>query len=392
MGENESLAIGAKRRVALVVESSGASGCAILRGIARYAREHGPWSFDHEPGHWPEALPPWLRRFRGDGVIARVRNRRMAATLTRLRVPVVDVQCSLAGLDIPLVQVDDEAVARLGAEHFLQRGFRHFGFCGIDGPVWAERRAAAFVAALAKAGRTCSVYEFRPPKTQAWFSEGERANLARWMCKLPRPAAIMAANDRTAHRLLEAARRAGLMVPEEVAVLGVDNDETVCEICDPLLSSIIPVHDQVGYRAAELLDRMIDGAPAPAEPLFLKPNEVVVRRSSDTLAIEDPDVAAAVRFIWEQACRGIGVEDVARHVALSYSTLKRRFHKSLARSIHAEILRVRLERVRELLSATDLPLARVAEVTGFEHQEYLGAVFKARTGKTPLEYRRETAR
>lgn len=381
-----------RRRVALVIESSGAAGREILRGIARYARQHGPWSLYHEPSHWPDVLPPWLARFNGDGIIARVRNRRTASRLGRLRVPIVDVQGNVPDAKIPLVQVDDVAVAQLAAEHFFERGFRHFAACGIEGPVWAQRRCDAFVALVRQSGRDCQRYDLPPRETKAWFSQAEARRLDRWLLALPRPGAILAANDTAAQKVLDACRRQGLMVPEEVAVLGVDNDETLCEICDPMLSSIVPVHDQVGYRAAELLEQILTGAPPPGAPLFLKPTSVVVRRSTDVLAVDDRDVVTAVRFIREQACQGIGVDDVLRHVALSYSTLKRRFHAALGRSVHDEIVRVRMERATELLAETQLPLARVAELSGFGHQEYLGAVFKARLGVTPRQYRGEAFR
>lgn len=202
----------------------------------------------------------------------------------------------------------------------------------------------------------------------------------------------MACNDTAGQKVLEACRRCGVTVPEEAAVLGVDNDEALCQIADPMLSSIIPVHDRVGYHAAELLDRLMQGHRVPAAPLFLKPTTVVVRRSTDVLAMDDRDVAAAVRFIREQACSGIGVEDVVRRVALSYSTLRRRFQRILSRSVHDEIIRVRLERAQELLAETNLSLARVAVATGFEHQEYLGAVFRAKLGLTPKQFRDEARR
>jgi LacI family transcriptional regulator len=381
-----------RRRVALVVESSGASGREILRGIARYARQHGPWSLYHEPGHWPDVLPPWLARFDGDGIIARVRNRRTAARLARLRLPIVDVQGNVPDSGLPLVQVDDAAVARLAAEHFFQRGFRHLACCGITGPVWAERRCMAFVALVEQSGRECQRYDLPPRETKTWFARSEQRRIDRWLSRLPKPVAVLGANDTAAQKVLDACRRQGLMVPEEVAVLGVDNDETLCEICDPMLSSVVPVHDQIGYRAAELLEQLIEGAAAPREPIFLKPTNVVVRHSTDVLALDDRDVAAAVRFVREQACQGIGVEAVARHVALSYSTLQRRFQAALSRSVHDEILRVRIERATELLAETQLPLARVAELSGFGHQEYLGAVFKAQLGQTPRQYRTEAFR
>jgi len=379
-------------RVAIIVETSMASGREIVKGIAQYVRENTPWSIYYEPGHFQEKVPVWLRHWHGEGIIARVRNREMAEALAASRLPVVDVLGNIPDTQIPVVQVDDQAVAQLAAEHLLERGFRHFAHCSVRGPAWAERRRAAFVARITAAGRTCDAYQLPAMQTKAWFSETTRQRLADWVQQLPKPVGIMACNDTAGQRVLEACRRCGVTVPEEAAVIGVDNDEALCQIADPMLSSIIPVHDRVGYHAAELLDRLMQGHRASAAPLFLKPTTVVVRRSTDVLAMDDRDVAAAVRFIREHACSGIGVEDVVRHVALSYSTLRRRFQRILSRSVHDEIIRVRLERAQELLTETNLSLARIAVVTGFEHQEYLGAVFRAKLGQTPKQFRDEARR
>lgn len=384
--------IRSRPRVAIIVETSMASGREIVKGIARYARENGPWSVYYEPGHFQESVPNWLWRWQGEGIIARVRNRQIAEAMTATGLPVVDVLGNISETKIPVVQVDDQAVAELAATHLAERGFRHFGHCSVRGPAWAQRRRDAFVARITASGRTCATYQQPALQTKAWFSEKERQRLADWIQQLPKPVGIMACNDTAGQKVLEACRQAGVIVPEEVAVLGVDNDEALCEIADPMLSSIIPVHDRVGYHAAELLDRMMQGARAPTEPLFLKPTNIVVRRSTDVLAIDDRDVAAAVRFIREHACSGIGVEQVVRHVSISYSTLRRRFLQILSRSIHDEILRVRLERSQELLADTGLSLARIAVVTGFEHQEYFGAVFRTKLGLTPKQFRDEARR
>ncbi len=380
------------RRIALIVESSGSAGRELLRGVARYAREKGNWSIYYEPSHIPDVVPTWLNRWRGDGLLARVRNRKMAARLLRMGLPVVDVLGNMPEWPFPLVQVDDAGVASLAAEHLLERGFRKFAYCAIGDSFWAQCRGEAFCNTIGARGHSCEVYQLPRRDSREWYSDALRRRLGDWVQRLPKPIAIFASNDRAGHRVLEACRSRGLAVPEEVAVLGVDNDQTICELCDPMLSSIVPVHDQVGYRAAELLDRLIAGHPPAERPVFLQPTRVMVRQSTDVLALEDPDVAAAVRFIRQHACRGIGVEDVARHVALSGSTLQRRFHRDLSRSVHEEIIRARIQRASELLADTQMPLAQIAQVTGFEHQEYLGAVFKVQTGFTPGEYRSRALR
>lgn len=366
-----------------------ASGRQILKGIARYAREHGPWTMYHEPGHMQDLLPEWLRHWRGEGIIARVRTGEIADALASAGIPIVDVLDDCPHPRIHAVRVDNGAIARLAVRHFVDRGFRHFGYCGIHGPRWSRLRGDAMVECVSAAGHRCDVYQLPKRESPAWYAEAQRERLAHWIKSLPKPSGIMACNDLAGQRVLDACRRAGVAVPETVAVLGVDNDESLCEVSDPMLSSIVPAYDQIGYRAASVLDQLMQAATPAGLELLVQPTDVVVRRSSDILAIEDADLAAAVRFIRDHACEGIGVKDVVCQVALSYSTLKRRFQRVFQRSVHDEIVRIRLQRVRELLVGTELTLAAIARKTGFEHQEYLGAVFKAHLGVTPQQFRRD---
>jgi len=233
------------------------------------------------------------------------------------------------------------------------------------------------------------VYEIaRPAMVRVPWEKQEDA-LAAWLLDLPKPAGVMVASDQLGPQLLEACRRAGIEVPYELAVVGVDNDETLCEVCNPPLSSVNAGHQVLGYQAAALLDRLMKGGRAPSEPLYVQPQGVVTRKSTDVLATADRQVAAALRFIREYACQGLTAVDVVAHVPVSRSVLQRRFRKELGRSIQEEIVHTRLKRARQLLAETDLPLIEVAERTGFKHQEYLGAIFKAKTGTTPAQYRRE---
>ena len=374
-------------RVALIVETSLASGRDILCGIARYLRAHGPWSIYHEPRSLEESVPPWLLDWRGDGIIARIQNRPIAEAVIAAGLPVVDVLGLVPGLPIPLVHVDDQAIARLGAEHLVERGFRHFGYCAVEGANWSDARQAGFEAIVREAGFDCSVCRL-PPDTRGLANwEAQQDLLTDWVRSLPRPVGVMVCNDPRGQLVLEAARRAGAAVPEQVAVIGVDNDEPLCEISSPPLSSIRPDHERVGYEGAALLDQMLRGEPAPQEPVYVPPAGLITRLSTDVLAIDDPNVATAVRFIREHACDGIGIDDVVAHIPLSRSTLQRRFRKVLGRSVHEEILRIRLRRVHELLVDSDLSLESVADKAGFAHRQYLGEIFKARTGYTLAQYR-----
>ncbi len=387
MPKAEKRAKSKRPRVALIVETSLASGRDVLRGIARYLRAHGPWSVYHEPRALEESVPPWLTQWHGDGIIARIQNRPIADAVVGTGLPVVDVLGLVPGLPVPLVHVDDRAVARLGAEHLLERGFRHFGFCAVEGANWSDARQAEFETIVQQAGFDCSICRL-PTDTRGLTNwESQQDLLTDWVRSLPRPVGVMVCNDPRGQLVLEAARRAGAAVPEQLAVIGVDNDEPLCEIAYPPLSSVKPDHERVGYQGAALLDGMMHGETAPPAPVYVPPAGLVTRLSTDVLAIDDPHVAMAVRFIREHACDGIGIDDIVAHLPLSRSTLQRRFRKALGRTVHDELLRIRLRRVQELLVDSDLPLESVADKAGFAHRQYLGEVFRAKTGYTLAQYR-----
>jgi len=371
----------------LLIETSLASGRDILRGVARYVREHEPWALYHEPHGLEESVPRWLRRWKGDGIIARVQSRRMARELAASGIPVVDTLGLVPNLPFPLVHVDNGAIGRMAAEHLLDRGFRHFGFFGIQGESWSQQRYAGFCAAVAGVQPQVPVYEL--PRDSSGKRSWERAEnkLARWVSLLPKPIGVLVCSDQRGPQFLEACRRAGVSVPEEIAVIGVDNDEPLCEVCLPPLSSIEAAHTSVGYRAASALDDLIRGAVPSRKTLLIEPRKIIARPSTDVLAVPDPSIAAALRLIREQAHTGLKVDAVARHVGLSRSVLQRRFRALLKHSVHQEILAARIKRARDLLVATELPLVQIAERAGFKHQEYMGAVFRARVGQTPAQLR-----
>jgi LacI family transcriptional regulator len=369
--------------VALLVETSLASGRDILRGIARYVREHAPWALYHEPRSLEQSAPTWLLNWQGDGILARVQTPAMAEAVRATGIPTVDILGVVSGTGLPLVHVDDTAIGRMGAEHLLERGFRSFGYFGIEQENWSERRRRAFAETVCQAGFALSEYTQPrfPTDDDSW--EATTDQLARWIAALPKPAGIMVCSDQRGQMLLEACRRGGAAVPDDVAVVGVDDDEPLCEVCNPPLSSIQPNHAQVGYAAAGLLTRLMAGKTPPDSAILVPPLGVVIRASSDVLAIEDRTIATALKLIRENACRNLRVDDLARQCGLSRSVLQRRFQTVLRRTVHAEILNTRLKRARELLQETDLSLAEIAERTGFKHQEYMGAVFKAQLGTTP---------
>jgi len=375
-------------RVALIVETSMVAGRGMLRGIAQYVRERGPWSIVCEPRGLEQSPPVWLKRWRGDGIIARLATRRLTHAVLKTGVPAVDLLGMAPHPCIPLVHPDDAEIGRLAARHLLERGFRAFAYCGVRA-TWARQPCAGFEEVLAAAGRTCHRYLLPLSNRTRESVEADQRRLTHWIARLPKPVGIMACSDTRAQRVLDACHRAGAIVPDEVALIGVGNDDTICEFCDPPLSSVIAAYRQAGYEAARLLARMMRGGTVGVAPLSVKPLGVITRQSTDVIAVDDPDTMAAVRFIRAHACDGIQVGDVAEHCLLSRTELKRRFRRLLGRTVHDQILEERLKRAEQLLADTELPIAHIAKLAGFHRQEYLGVVFKARRGKTPGQYRRQ---
>lgn len=378
--------------VALLVETSTSFGRRLLEGVADYIRQNGPWSVYVEQRSIYDPAPPWLKSWDGDGIISRAAYPELARLVVQLRIPVIDLNEQVLGLGLPLIFNDHQAIGRLAAEHLLERGLRHFGFIGHPGIYWAEERHRGFAQAVREAGFVCHEYRGtgktrRRYHQQSWEREMDR--VAEWVRSLPKPVGIMAANDFRAVQLLDACRRAQVPVPEEVAVVGVDDEEVACRLANPPLTSVVPDAWRMGWEAAALLDRLMRGKPPPFMQKFIPPKGIVVRQSTDITAIEDPLLAAALSYIRQYACQGIHIQDIVRYVGLSRSTLQRRFRRHLGRSIHDMILKTRLERAKMLLAETDLTLTEIAERTGFHYAEYLHSVFCKHMGITPGQYRQE---
>lgn len=362
----------------------------MLQGISHYERSHRPWEAFLDDEARAETDTHWLRSKPWSGVISRHTTAALVAGCRELGLPLVDLNDTPPFPGIPKIRPDNVALGHLGAEHFLERGFQHFGFCGFGNEPWACERRDGFVEALKLAGRSCEIFDVHYPGdvTPSWDAAQTR-ELAAWLLTLPKPVGVMACVDMRAFQVMRAAQSAGLLVPEEVALLGANNDSIRCELLYPPLSSAAPNAFQSGYLAAELLDRMMRGEKVEATQTRVEPLGVVTRPSSDVLAIHDRNVAAALSVIREHACHGIRVEQVVRHAAASRSQLEKKFRRYLGRSPQAEIRRVQVARIKQLLVETDFPLKKIAELAGFEHVEYLCVVFKRVTGHAPGAYRRK---
>jgi LacI family transcriptional regulator len=365
----------------------------VLRGIRRYVEARPQWLLTSITPE-PQALRRLLRvpgRFRPDGLIAAVNTKLLVRTLASWDRPVVNVAAVFAGLRFPRVGADHARVGQLAAAHFLERGLRHFGFVGSPDCLFSTERGAAFCQAVRAAGHPVACYEARlhlayDPLGQQWDLDPA---LRRWLRALPRPVGVFVPNDHWGVQVAEACRRAELRVPEDVALLGVGDDDLHCELTRPPLSSIILPGEQIGYEAVALLERLLAGEKPPREPLLLPPIGVATRRSSEVLALGDQDVVAAVRFIREHAHLPLRVADVLEQVPVGRRTLERRCRLALGWGLGEEIRRGHLVRARRLLAETDLPMKVLAKQAGFSGCCHMAAVFRQELGLTPTAYRRQ---
>jgi LacI family transcriptional regulator len=377
-------------QVLLLIETSRAYGRGLVEGIARYAEERGPWSIYFDERGLRDRLPQWLKNWRGDGIISRTTHKLDMAKLLGVRVPVVELFARPVSTT-PLVRPDEVRIARLAAEHFLDRGLRHLAFFCTDQRQWARWRQEAFEQVLQNRGCRCHIFKCVQKRPVAYKEPAavDDRKVIRWLHGLPKPCGVFCATDLHAMQLTRSCRAGGILVPEQIAVLGVDNDSVICGVCFPRLSSIELGSARIGYEAAALLDRMMAGESPPKEDVCVEPVEIVTRQSTDTLAIDDPEVAQAARLIREQACRRLTVARVASLLGLSRRVLEQRFQSALHRNPREELIRVRMERARSLLSGADMSMASVAKESGFTSLAYFSRAFRRQNGLTPREYRKQ---
>jgi LacI family transcriptional regulator len=284
---------------------------------------------------------------------------------------------------------DSHHAGRIAAEHLLDRGFATFGFCGYQGRIWSERRQEGFLERLHESRLPCEVYESPQYKrTLLWYRE--QPLVAAWLRSLPKPVGIMTCNDIRGHQVIEACLQAGLRVPDDVAVVGVDEDRLLCDLASPPLSSVVLNLERAGYQAAELLDGLMAGRVCKPQRILVEALWVISRRSTDVVAIEDRHVAAAARFIRDHFRQFITVGDVVAKSRVSRRSLEIRFQQTLKRSLRQQIQQARLAWSKKLLVETTLSAGKIAELSGFSSLSYMSSVFQRELGMTLTDFRRQT--
>jgi LacI family transcriptional regulator len=370
-----------------MINTTTAYGREVIRGIARYAREQGPWMLLLEPLGF--GLPRYVvAGLKTHGVIAQIAD---VSTRNRVRrwchVPVVDVSEAFANLPYPKVLADPLLIARAAVEHLHACGFRRFAFCGFESQPYSHIREQAFLVALDEQGFTCDVYRGGDDRSMRSF-QAELRRLSRWVANFDQPTGVFACNDWRGQHVLQSCLLADIAVPNHIGVVGADNDEVVRETCPISLTSIDIGMETIGYQAAELLDRLMRGQPAPAQPELVGNVHVIARRSTDVLLVDDPLIRKALAIIRASETPPRCVEDVLRELPLSRRPFEKRFRKAVGRSPYEEIQACRVQLAKRLLRTTDLPIGRIAERCGFALPHHLSAAFRRATGLTPIAYRR----
>lgn len=376
-------------RVAVLVDTSSSWGRQIVVGIHDYIRKHERWQMFIETRGLQEqwSVPA---DWRGDGVIARISNPRLAADLKARRIPVVNVSgIQMDGIDFPRVSNDLNAVGRLAAKHFLDRGFRSFAYFSLTGLSYVMQLQESFSQAVKVAGGECHIYAVKPTLGAEMNWNSDLTQLGQWMKSLPKPLGMLAWDYSSGRAIMFAAELAGLLVPEEVAVLSGGDDDLLCEVLQTPMSGVRAASEQIGHEAARVLDGMMGGGKAPKNPIFFPPAKIITRHSTDTLAIHDATVVKALNYIRQNANKPLQVFEVCRAAGVSRRVLERKFIQALGRPPATEIRRVHMERAKQLLAETQMSIPDVAEASGFTSPEYMAIRFRMDLKTSPFRYRKE---
>ncbi len=385
-----------RKKIAVLIEAIRGHERSLLRGIAKYSRVKGDWVF------YLDKLDPFYRnKSEKDGkLITKLLNWQVDGIITRYpdkvsdfqqkNIPVVlAIQTENDNRQLGTIEFDNREIGRMAAKHLMERGFVNFGFCGLEEMFWSKARCAGFSEEVLKRGYNVSSYE--QPKSLSKLSwDIEQHAIVEWVSSLHRPVGIMACNDDRAEHVAEGCKQVGLNVPEDVAIIGVDNDEFVCEFADPPLSSIALNSEKAGFEVAEYLDEVMNGQnPAAVRTILVKPTHIVTRQSTDILAIDDEDVARALAYIRKNSRNMLQVEDIAEQVGISVRILQSRFQSVLGRTIRDELKKVRINEVMALLRDTNITVSQIAYQLGYSSDHNLARFFRAETGMSPVEYRRK---
>jgi LacI family transcriptional regulator len=363
----------------------------LLKGVTKYSREHGPWVFCRMPLFYRETIGikgilQWAKEWGADGIIGQFYNDNGISEIIQAGIAVIAQDFKERFDDIPNITGAYHEAGAMAADYFLKKGFTQFAFYGFKDIVWSRERAEGFENRIKSAGYT--VHSFEHTKAQSselWYYKP--SSLSQWLQSLPKPIAIMACDDRQGQHITEACRQTGIRIPEEVAVLGVDNDEMICELSDPPLSSIALDAEKGGYDSAKLLDHMIRIGVAGFYDIVVKPTQVVTRHSTDIYATNDNYIASSLKYIHQNIDKNLQVDEVVRQVPLSRRALEKRFFTITGYPIYKYIFNLRIEKFTQKLLETDMTVFEIALDMGLTDSKNIARQFRQVKGCSPSEFR-----
>ncbi len=380
-------------KIILLIDFGEEYGMSLLKGITRYAQQHGPWVFCRMPGYYRELrgmdeIVKWAKEWKANGIIGQFYNDSSVEKLLNEGLAVVAMDFKERHTHVPNITGDYFKTGRIGAEYFLRKGFENFAFYGFKNIVWSRERSQAFEQRINQEGYEVHFFEqTRKFKSrELWFYKPSA--LSKWLKSLPKPIALMACDDNQAMHITEACRLANIRIPEEVAVLGVDNDEMLCNLADPPMSSIGLETVKGGYESAKLLHTMIKTKNQEYYDIMVEPTMVVSRNSTDIYATRDKDVGIALKYIHSNIERNLKVEDVLEQIPISRRALEKRFHKVTGYPVYEYIFNLRIEKFTEKLLETDLSIFEIALDLGLNDSKNIARQFRQIKGCTPTEYRK----
>ncbi|PIF32494.1 AraC family transcriptional regulator [Flavobacterium sp. 9] len=379
-------------KVLLLVNFSEEYGRGLLNGIAKYSRLFGPFNFCRIPivsGNKKELKNAisWAKTWGANGIIAQIENEQVFEKLLSLDIPIIAQDTNERFIGIPNITGLYKETGQMAASYFIEKGFKNFGFYGFDNIVWSRERCEGFCEKVEEFNFNVHIYQHQKEETPPLWSYKE-SQLADWLKALPKPIAIMTCDDNQGQHVTEACKAVGINVPEQVSVLGVDNDLSICNLSDPPLSSISLNTEKAGFETAQLLSKMMANKDGIYNDIQVEHLQIITRRSTDFLAVNDKEISKALHFIYYNYKERISVDDVVNATALSRRVLEKRFQLVLKRSILDEINTLRIKQVKQLLIETELSITEISDVCGYTDIKNLSRYFSRHEGVNPLEFRK----
>lgn len=380
-------------KIILLIDFAEEYSKALLKGIAKYSREHGPWIFCrmplfHRETVGIEGILKWALEWGTDGIIGQFYNDPNIGKIINAGIPVIAQDFKKRFDEIPNITGAHREAGEMGADYFLKKGFKHFAFYGFKDIVWSQERAEGFEDRVTQAGYKVHYFEHKMARqSELWYYRP--ASIGKWLKSLPKPIALMACDDNQGQHITEACRLYGIRIPEEMAVLGVDNDEMICEFSDPPLSSISQDAEKGGYDAARLLDHLIKNGMHDFHDIIVKPTQVITRHSTDIYATNDDHIATSLKYIHQNIDKNLHVDEVVKQVPLSRRALEKRFLEVMGYPIYKYIYNLRIEKFTQKLLDTDMSVFEIALDMGLSDSKNIARQFRQVKGCSPSEYRNQ---